>query len=121
MIKNNKILIICVLLIAFYLFKNFLSENMIAGIYVSNNQQSLLDGPSFGDTLKIYSNNRFESQTWGNGKYKLKHSLTGTKIRITYKYEFGNAGYEMNTYRTFLGKPRIDLDSDLEYYFEKVD
>ena len=121
MIQNNKILIICVLLIVFYLFKNFLSENMISGTYVSNNKQSLIDGPNFGDTLKIYSNNRFESQTWGNGKYRLKHSLNGTKIDLTYKYEFGNAGYEMNIYRTFFGKPRIDLDSDLEYYFEKVD
>ena len=107
MIKNNKILIICVLLIAFYLFKNFLSESMISGTYVSNNQQSLVDGPSFGDTLKIYSNNRFESQTWGNGKYKLKHSPTATKIRITYKYEFRNAGYEMNIYRHFLANREL--------------
>ena len=121
MIKNNKILIICVLLIAFYLFKNFLSENMISGIYISNNQKTLIDGPNFGDTLKILSNNRFESQTWGNGKYKLKHSISGTKINLSYKYEFGNAGYEMNIYRTFFGKLRIDLNSDLEYYHEKID
>lgn len=120
MIKNNKILIVCVLIIAYYLFKIFLSENMISGTYVSNNKQSLIDGPNFGDTLKIYSNNRFESETWGNGKYILKHSLTGTKIYLTYKYEFGNAGYEMDIYRTFYGKPRIDLEGDLEYYFEKV-
>lgn len=121
MIKNNKILIICILLISFYLFKNFLSSNMIPGTYVSNNKESLMDGPDFGDTLKIYNNNRFESQTWGNGTYKLKHSLKGTTIHLTYKYEFGNAGYEMNINRTLFGKPRINLNSDLEYYFEKVD
>jgi hypothetical protein len=120
MIKNNKILTICILLIAFYLFKNFLSENMISGIYVSNNEQSLVDGPNFGDTLKIYNNNRFESQTWGNGKYELKHSLNGTKINLTYEYEFGNAGYEMKICRTFFGEPRINLNTDLEYYFKKI-
>lgn len=64
MITKNKIFIICTLLIAFYIFKNFLTKNMISGIYVSNNKQSLIDGPNFGDTLKIYNNNRFESQTW---------------------------------------------------------
>ncbi|MDQ6469324.1 hypothetical protein RB619_01625 [Flavobacterium sp. LHD-80] len=121
MLKNYKILIICILLIAFYLFKNFFTENMISGNYVSNNQQSLADGPSFGDTLKIYNDNRFESQTWGNGKYKLDHSLKGTEIELTYKYEFGSAGYGMNISRSFFGKPRISISSDLEYYFEKVD
>ncbi|MBQ0909947.1 hypothetical protein KBJ98_14635 [Flavobacterium sp. F-328] len=121
MVKNNKILIVCVLLLGFYLFKNFLSKNMISGTYVSNNKQSLIDGPNFGDTLKIYSNDRFESQTWGNGKYKLKHSLTGTNIQLNYRFEFGEASYEMNIYRSFFSKPRINLDSDLEYYFEKID
>ena len=121
MVRNNKALIICAVIIVLYLFKNLLTEKMISGTYVSNNKQSLIDGPSFGDTLKIYDNNRFESQTWGKGTYELKHSLVGTKIDLIYKYEYGNAGYEMNIYRTFLGIPRIDLDRDLEYYFEKVD
>ena len=121
MLKNNKILIICILLIAFYIFKNFLSENMISGTYVSNNKQSLIDGPNFGDTLKIYSNNRFESQTWGNGNYKLSYSGKGTIITLKYKYEFGNAVYQTYINRSFFSKPRIVLDFDSEYYFEKVD
>jgi len=79
MIKNNKILIICILIIVLFLFKNILTGQMISGTYVSNNKKSLIDGPSFGDTLKIYSNNRFERQTWGKVTIKLKQSILEIK------------------------------------------
>ena len=119
MIKKNKILIICFTLILIYLIKNFIIESMIVGTYVSNNKSSLADGPGYGDTLKIYNNSNFESQTWGKGKYKLKYSVSGTEIELEYKYEFGNAGYTMSINRSFLGKPQMIIVRDLEYYFEK--
>ncbi len=105
-----------------YIFNNFFTEGMITGEYVSNNTKSLLEGPSrSGEKLFLLDDNKFESDTWGNGTYKLKYTFGGTRIDFTYNYEFGRAGYLTSINRSyFFGKPQIILDRDLEFYFEKI-
>ena len=94
---------------------------MLAGTYVSNDKSGYADTPNIGDTLILYDNGEFVSDTWGKGKYKLKYSLSGTTINITYNYEFGIGGYSRSIYRHLLGKPRISINKDLESYFAKLD
>jgi len=95
---------------------------MITGEYVSNNAQSLLEGPGRrGEKLFLLEDNKFKSDTWGNGTYKLKYTFGGTRIDLTYNYEFGKASYHTSINRSyFFGKPQILLDKDLEFYFEKI-
>jgi len=117
--KRNIFLIVIFLIFLIYTIDNFFTKSMIVGTYVSNNKTSIIDGPSNGDTLVLLDNNTFKSQTWGNGKYSLEYSGKGTKINIHYKYEFGTAGYQMGIQRSFYIKPKIIIDRDLNYYFEK--
>jgi hypothetical protein len=106
-----------------YIFNNFFTEGMITGVYISNNNQSILEGPNrIGEKLFLLEDNKFKSDTWGNGTYELKYTFKGTRIDLTYNYEFGKAGYETSINRGyFIGKPQIILDRDLEFYFQKIE
>jgi hypothetical protein len=108
--------------ILIYIFNNFFTETMITGLYVSNNNQSNIEGPNrVGEKLLILEGNKFKSDTWGKGNYELKYSLNGTRIHLTYNYQYGKTGYEIYINRSyFLGKPQLILNRDLEIYFEKI-
>ncbi len=95
---------------------------MITGEYVSNNTESVLEGPGrIGEKLFLFKDNKFKSDTWGNGIYTLKYTFGGTRIDLTYNYEFGRASYVTSINRSyFFGKPQIILERDLEFYFEKI-
>jgi hypothetical protein len=54
-----------------YIFNNFFTEVMITGEYVSNNTESVLEGAGrSGEKLFLLEDNKFKSDTWGNGTYK---------------------------------------------------
>ncbi len=110
-------------IILIYIFNNFFTESMITGTYISNNNQSVLEGPNgMGEKLFLLEDNKFKSDTWGNGTYELKYSFKGTTIDLTYNYEFGKAGFVTYIDRNyFFGNPKILLDKDLKFYFAKIE
>ena len=114
------ITIISVLLVSIYINTSFLSMKMLAGTYISKDNSDFADTPSFGDTLTLYENGKFSSDTWGDGTYELKYSVMGTIINITYNYEFGKGGYSRSVYQPLFGKPRININEDLESYFLRL-
>lgn len=124
----KKLIIIVSLLIFGLLFieglTNYASKSSLQGRYINNNADYVFEGPrpiSQGvDTLVIKNDNTFDSQTWGTGTYKVKPSIFGTRIDLTYDYEMGKAGYEMLVTSPLFGQERIWLDYDLNYYFEKI-
>ena len=99
-------------------YDNFYTSNMIIGTYTYDFPNAVPDGPCQGDHLILKENGNFKSDTWGNGRYV----ISGSKLQLTYNYEFGKSGYECSIYRKlFWGAPRLSIVRDLEYYFEKKD
>ncbi|MEJ8804164.1 hypothetical protein [Pontibacter sp. H249] len=106
-------------LTVFWLYRaNYFSSSSIEGLYINNNKAPVLEGPSAEvDTLKINSDFTFENNTWGKGTYR----LAGDRITFSYKYEYGEASYSTTIDRPLFGQTiRIALNSDLEYYYEKI-
>ena len=124
----KKLIIIGALLIFGILFikglTNYTSKSSLEGRYINNNADNVLEGPrpiSQGvDTLVINDDNTFDSQTWGEGTYKVEPSIFGTRIDLTYDYEMGKAGYKMLVTSPLFGQERIWLNHDLNFYFEKI-
>jgi hypothetical protein len=106
------------LIVLSIVYNNFYTTKMVSGTYIYNFPNAVADGPNQGDKITLKENGNFESDTWGNGTYKLK----GSTLKLNYKYEFGKAGFEINIYRTmFYGKPKLSIEKDLNYYFERID
>lgn len=121
---RNKIVfaVVGIFIVAYYLCNNFFSETILRGTYVvkKHSEQPLLaDTPGIADTLVLFDNNKFASSYWGNGVYKLSHSLKGTKIHLIYKYEFGKARYVANVERVLFSNPRIIISTN-DIYFMKI-
>lgn len=115
--KLRTIIITSVILITsfFIVYNNFYTPHMISGTWVYDFPVALPEGPSRGDSLKLKENGTFESDTWGNGTY----ILNGSELNLT--YEHGTAGFQTNISRPlFWDEPRIDIESDLCYYFKKI-
>lgn len=114
-----KIIIITSLVILFsiaIIYDNYYTQKMISGRYVYIFPTNIVDGPKTGDYLLLKENGTFESTTWENGTYK----IIGSKLALKYKYEMGEAAFECGIYRPFFfGTPRISIESDLDYYFQK--
>ncbi len=122
MTRRTKIIItVFIILLSIYITKNFFLRTTITGTYISNDKSGLADGPNFGDTLILYDNGKFISDTWGMGTYELNYTLTGTELKINYSYQFGGAGYETSIYQPLFEKPRIIINKDLGTYFRKID
>ena len=107
--------LLCVILL--FIWNNYYPKWTIAGTYVSNNSEPILEGPSSIDTLVLFKNGTFKNGAWGTGDFKIK----GGDIEFSYQYEYGKAGFHTSIDRfLFVGKPRISLDYDLGYYYKKV-
>ena len=115
--SKTVIIIFFVLLVSIsVIYDNYFTPKMISGKYVYNFPVYVVDGPSTRDYLLLKENGTFESNTWGNGTYK----INGSKLAFKYKYEMGEAGFECGIYRPFFfGTPRISICKDLDYYFLK--
>lgn len=106
-------------------WKDCLSVWCIHGKYVNNNTEPITDGPaqiqSRVDTLTLNEDGTFDCKTWGEGTYEVT-SIRGIKtIDFSYKYDMGNAGFETYMVKPFFRNPRIILNSDLGFYFEKIE
>ena len=113
------ILFILTFLVLSIVYDNVYTKSLISGKYIYNYEEAL-EGPNKGDYLILKSNGEFESDTWGKGTYK----INGSRLELNYTYQYGQAeaGYNCIIYRKFFwGKPRISINSDLGYFFEKTD
>lgn len=104
---------------ALYCWNSYYPNFLLAGSYLSNNSTPILEGPTTNEVLILYLDGTFKSQAWGNGTYE----LDGPEIMFKYVDRMGSSGYFLTSvYRPFfLLLPRISLNQDLNYYFEKVE
>ncbi len=98
---------------------------MIAGIYVNRKlpnerARNLVEIPYVVDTIKLYENNRFTSLYWGKGVYNIIYSIRGTNIELFYTDEFGKASFNTSITRFYWGKPKLILDWNQNYFYEKI-
>ena len=70
---------------------------MIVGTYSYDYPGLLAEGPKRADQLILQENGKFESDTWGKGVYE----LDGSRLQLSYDYEFGKAGYDCSISRRF--------------------
>ena len=118
----TSILLLVGVFVVFESYKNFISQGSVVGGYINKNfdyQGVLSDIPYQTDTLMLLSDNTFTSSYWGKGTYKLKYSLTGTKIELIYRYQYGLAGFSTTVTRLHGVTPVIILDELHNHYFEK--
>lgn len=121
--KYAILLLIGVFILSFY-YNNLVSQQALIGSYVNTNYDYipvLSEVPNVSDTLTLYANNTFKSNYWGKGYYKIFYTVTGTKIQIIYKYQFGKAGYEASIARINWGSPAIILNKSKNHFYEKVE
>lgn len=125
--KGKRLLILGVALIiifgGIYFHINFFTKSMIVGTYINKNYNYtpfLPEIPYSIDTLRIFKDERFISSHWGEGQYKLSYSLKGTTINLSYKYEFGMAGYKIPVTRNCFEAPRLILYRPKKHHYSKV-
>lgn len=112
----KRLIIILTILFSLFLWNNYYPSWTITGVYVSNNERPILEGPQTIDTLILYENGTFKNSTWGSGKFQ----ISGDQISFSYHYSFGQAGFLTHIDRPFfIGKPRFSLNKDLGYYYKK--
>ena len=93
---------------------------LIEGTYVCAAKDTFGGDPEYGDTLILYDNMTFTSDTWGDGEYELKYSFGETRVLLNYE-EYGSKAI-VSTYfeRTlFFGNPKIVINADLGNYWRK--
>ena len=113
--KANLLLLAIILLILAW--NNYYPKWTLTGTFVSNNETPVLEGPSSIDTLILYDDGTFINGAWGKGEYE----IDGDEIHFTYDYSFGKAGFRSHLDRAFfIWKPRISLNTDLRYYYRKI-
>lgn len=112
----KKAIIFSILIIGLIIWNNFFLVWIMSGTYISNNSKPILEGPNGIDTLVLNRDGTFESG-WANGKWGVEKG----GFKASYSYTFGKAGFSRSVYRPFfIGKPRISLFKDLNYYYKKV-
>ena len=103
---------------------NYLTKNIITGIYINTNykyEPFLPEIPYIEDTLILYDNNTFYSNYWGKGVYQIEYSIKGTNLDLTYDYEFGKAGFHTRINREISGKTKIILFKQNDHCYKKID
>lgn len=92
-------------------YSMFLTDKQIIGTYTSNQNKT--------DTIKILKDNKYVSNRFGKGVYKLRFK------RIDMKIEFIEDSIgKLNTYidrRMCFGNLRIHINDDDEEYYEKIE
>jgi len=121
--KRRIVIGLVLFLIVYYLHHNFFIDSLLSGTYINENykcKSALVEIPHTLDTLIMLKNNKFTNSIWGNGVYRLSHSISGTKIHFIYNYEFGKGVYTTSINRSLFGPITINLDEDVNYYYEKI-
>lgn len=113
--RSKLILTLIAFIVMVVAYNNIFSNKMISGKYIYSFPDSNPEGPREGDYLKLEEDGTFKSDTWGEGTYK----ISGNEIHFS--YEHGRAGYHSYVDRYFFfGAPRLMVDLDMNYYFEKT-
>jgi hypothetical protein len=122
--KSKRILsvsAVCLIVIFVAKFDLSLSQGEIIGTYVNRNFDrgcgtEISDKP---DTLQLFAGNKFKSNYYGEGKYKVNEGWP-QNIELSYNYEFGKAGFSANSSSTFFESTKIMTNYDLNCYYEKL-
>jgi hypothetical protein len=99
-----------VLFVGILFYSIFITDKQIVGTYTSNQNKS--------DTIKILNNNRYISNRFGKGVYKLRYKTLYMKIEF-----IEDSIGKLNTYidrKMYFGNLKIHIDDDLEEYYEKT-
>lgn len=106
------------------LWKGFTPKYFVAGKYVNNNTDYTLEGPKpiqqGYDTLTLFKDGTFSSNTWGNGVYKITDDFLGCEITLDYNYTAGKGSIRTQISRPFFGDLRIWLNHDRGFYFKRI-
>jgi len=111
-----KITYIILIIIGFiFIYNTYFPSWLITGEYKSSISNAYCNqGISDNESLILYENGTYKSDSWGKGKWKVEHELKGTRI------EFYNENYNTYFYRKmFFSKPRIVIFRDLNSEFIK--
>lgn len=113
--KKKKYLIVFLFGSLYYVFNHYHLNSMLVGTY---NNVNFKDSPIFprrADTLKILPNNEFYSNRLGYGTYAVTHEFGGTKISFK-----GRESMMRSVNRTWMGKTKIVMFSDLDHHYMKI-
>jgi len=130
--KKTSIIFAIGLIIGLLIFKNYISKNSFVGKYVNNNTKPILvvpgTIPNSLDTLTLFENGEFKSKSWGKGNYEISSKYWNTEIKFSYisgwngKSPYPIYGdYSTDITKSIFGKKKIWINSDLNYYFEKIE
>ncbi|MFD2515988.1 hypothetical protein ACFSRY_19100 [Pontibacter locisalis] len=115
-----------VLLVGIFVF-NYnvpMTESHIVGTYINTNfskEPCCVESPHQPDTLVLNSDGTFFSGFYGNGTYETDSGLLNTRIKWSYDYEMGKAGYSTYFSNKIYEKPKIILNFDLNHFYQKVE
>lgn len=107
------------LFIAKFLYCNTISTEQVVGKYYIEDPSAVYGAevPQQQDTLILYNDGTFKSGFYGKGTYKVDTKLGATTLDLTYTYEYGKTGIELQVYKPLFNKVRLALDADwLAYY-----
>lgn len=113
---KNFTLGIFIFMILSHVYNNFFTMGMLIGTYKNKNFINSPTGPNNPDKLYIQENNKFSSESWGRGTYKISYSIRGTTIELK---DFNGGPYSTSIERIWYGKPKIIIFSDLGHYYQK--
>ncbi len=103
-----------------FVYNTYIPSWLITGSYTSSiDNPFATNGISNNESLEIFNDGTFISETWGGGTWELKH---GFETRINFSFYEGNSrvGYNTSIYRKmFFSKPRIVIFRDLNSEFKK--
>ncbi|WP_291152142.1 hypothetical protein [Flavobacterium sp. UBA7680] len=119
---KKALIILTISLVSIYFYKYFITEDMIAGTYVNRNYENdfIGENPHVADTLIILKKNNFVSSYFGNGTYELNHTIFSTNISLNYDNGHEQGSLETSIERIFFGNLKINLNQDLDQYYEKI-
>lgn len=104
-----------IFLSCYFAWNNFLLNYSLTGTYKSVSFSGCINLAEH-DTLMFFGDYEFYSSDFGYGNYELSYSSTGTEI--FFHSDFNPTSTSIG--RTWLGKPKINMDADLNCYYEKI-
>ncbi|TXD81092.1 hypothetical protein ESY86_19360 [Subsaximicrobium wynnwilliamsii] len=99
-----------------------LNKLRISGTYVSNEREPFLaDTPYKSDTLILNPNGSYSSKFYGSGTYAIDYGIFTSKIRLTYRSQFGSASHSLTFSDKVYETQKIMLNNELNHYYEKLE
>ena len=103
------------------LYSRFLAKSSIEGLFTNVNYviSVIAEVSNVSDTICLLFGNVFKSNYYGNGTYEISRSISGTVVSWT--YEEGQVRYSATISRSIFRNLRIEINPDLNYFYEKVE